>query len=116
VHHFGKFTSQKQAVGWIADHLWLTEPPLPCLPKLPSRIRIEQYWTVMGQAYVGAVYDVATLKDGKTEYWVAATRPKDMIREPSFAYRGVEFQVEQQKANIAGQKIAMNGSPRWRPS
>jgi hypothetical protein len=70
----------------------------------------------MGQAYVSAVYVVGALKDGKTEYWVAATSPKDMIREPSFAYRGVEFQVEQQKANIAGLKIAMNGSPRWRPS
>jgi hypothetical protein len=30
----------------------------------------------MGRAYAGAIYVVAASKDGKTEYWVAATSPK----------------------------------------
>jgi hypothetical protein len=34
-------------------------------------------WTVMGKASVGAVYVVAASKDGKTEYWAAATSAKD---------------------------------------
>ena len=31
----------------------------------------------MGKGYAGAIYVVAASKDGKTEYWVAATNPKE---------------------------------------
>ena len=31
----------------------------------------------MGKGYAGAIYVVAASKNEKTEYWVAATNPKD---------------------------------------
>jgi hypothetical protein len=31
----------------------------------------------MGREYVGIIYAVAASKDGKIEYWVAATGPKE---------------------------------------
>jgi hypothetical protein len=34
-------------------------------------------WTVVGKEYKGAVYVVAASKGGETEYWVAATSPKE---------------------------------------
>ncbi len=31
----------------------------------------------MGKFYAGAIYMIAASKDGKTEYWAAATSPKE---------------------------------------
>jgi hypothetical protein len=28
VHHFGKFTSEKDAIEWITAHPWLTKSPI----------------------------------------------------------------------------------------
>jgi hypothetical protein len=40
IHHFGKFTSEKDAVGWIAAHSQLTKPLTEVEPSLPrNRVR-----------------------------------------------------------------------------
>ena len=36
-HHFGKFASENDAMGWITAHAWLAEPPNADPPQVISR-------------------------------------------------------------------------------
>jgi hypothetical protein len=81
VRHFGKFTSEKEALDWITAHPWLIEPPI----ENAIRERGPLIWKEVSIDFEGRSLTGSYGKDNGmlTVKWAHGTKTKQAGRSPS---------------------------------